>query len=1499
MITKILASHSRVARSAFYYLHDKFEPTVERVSMVEFHGFDAAELAGFELGVEGSHDALAKRVSTLMRRTADAALGGPVGDFAVPITMAIHPDDRLAEGEWSTVAERMIKHLGLGDHQVLIVRHSDTDHDHIHLLANRVSVEGYLWDEWYSKLNSAYLSRTLEREYGLRELSMKRSPHLALTYGEMHEVERTYLPPLIEVARERLPVALEVADSWDGFARGLGEAGLWLEPGKYGGAVVTNGERRVKLSRVLPGRDPLGQIEAALDTSFVAYREDLGDRPLGHYALEYAVEPHAFDHEGLMEAADRVLDKLTRHELSFTGEQIEQAARAFPHAKTVLAAAMRSERLVALGDGRYTTAEYLVLEDRFLLTTEKLKTHKETIRVPGLGLEAALESHPELSADQRSVLEGLQKSPSDLFAVQGISGSGKTHVLGVVREMYEASGHKVVGLGPTHRSRSAMVSVDIEATTVASFVAKGEASLGRDTLVILDEASMVGLVDFDRLLREVERSGAQLLAIGDRGQIQPVSAGAPFRNYLEPDVELTEVRRQSVDWMRDATTAFYRGDIEGGLAAYANRGRLHYWGTNREALESLSEAYVASVVSHPEARQVAVAYTLEDRDWLNRDIRQRLLAEGHLQPAAGFDIEVAVNERIIFERTDKTGSVVVTLQGEGVGVSKGDYGTVVGFDEGERTLDVALDSGRVIRFRPEDDPEVWGRAFSGQAFDAGFGGNVHRLQAASFDRVFMFADSRLRREAFYVEATRHKEDLHIFADRSAFDPPAYRAMQTLEHDWADNRTDLAAALGKQLAQEFSERGRGKEILARALVANPAMARDVNREVRRALGHKTALVKGEPVTWLHRDAAGEPKRRFGAVVAVDGDALMVRSGGARIELDAPLVSPAYALTSKEWNPYRPSAIPIDRLHYQAGMRLTDSGAKALQELSDEGVQVRLWANRAEFPQDVRVERQWRSMVWHFSRQTEDPALRELAAPELLEEALARTATGQQLEEVRREGERLLHAHGVAPELSATEALEAAKDVITRAEISVGRLAEASVSFDGFLGEIYAEPAAARLQLEHARASHEAQEVRQALQRTPQQFGALVGADGSRQRSDALRIASVRSVDFIGYDNQRNSTANLVTEAEGARERLPVLLREARGEERHRALFAVGKRSITVEDVARAETTVDRYRFATHQVAFSREALERAAGAVYRDPVQAAGALVDLVQAEGSDIAAELLRVHPERVSELRGVEVSGGRVRWQADIGRRLELERDLPQLLALERRQGVASRASLAVPDDRLAVLNAEVRGHLGLSRDVFEVGEPVRWQQDDGRWAYGVVERQEVGQVVVRTDTSARGLERSAVSPAYVLAPADIEFAGPAARWHEVTAEHGEPLARGVRRLEAVANAPGLVIPAEVLVRHVDERVELGELHARAQKLLRAYRTHGELKLPGPLNVLAAAALTRSAQGTARSLAKQVAWGYVAAKLPYPVYQVLRFGVEAVRREFSLEHQRDRGHSW
>lgn len=85
------------------------------------------------------------------------------------IEIGIAPQDekKLPVSELMQIAHLFAKRMGLDNHQWVAVTHKDTDNRHIHIIANRISLYGEVYDTTFVSNRAARVAEDISREKGL------------------------------------------------------------------------------------------------------------------------------------------------------------------------------------------------------------------------------------------------------------------------------------------------------------------------------------------------------------------------------------------------------------------------------------------------------------------------------------------------------------------------------------------------------------------------------------------------------------------------------------------------------------------------------------------------------------------------------------------------------------------------------------------------------------------------------------------------------------------------------------------------------------------------------------------------------------------------------------------------------------------------------------------------------------------------------------------------------------------------------------------------------------------------------------------------------------------------------------------------------------------------------------------------------------------------------------------------------------------------------------
>lgn len=91
-----------------------------------------------------------------------------LGKAVLHVSLSPSPEDRpLTDAEFADIGRRYLEGMGFGECPFVVVRHDDTDHPHIHLLASRITTSGDVVSDKNDFRRSEALIRQLETAFGL------------------------------------------------------------------------------------------------------------------------------------------------------------------------------------------------------------------------------------------------------------------------------------------------------------------------------------------------------------------------------------------------------------------------------------------------------------------------------------------------------------------------------------------------------------------------------------------------------------------------------------------------------------------------------------------------------------------------------------------------------------------------------------------------------------------------------------------------------------------------------------------------------------------------------------------------------------------------------------------------------------------------------------------------------------------------------------------------------------------------------------------------------------------------------------------------------------------------------------------------------------------------------------------------------------------------------------------------------------------------------------
>lgn len=533
------------------------------------------------------------------------------------------------------------------------------------------------------------------------------------------------------------------------------------------------------LRRGSDGRGRGGQLSAADAERLLAYQDALkdtrtGERLRGVYGRSFEeLRDAGIRGSRIIEEAGVLLESLTFSESMFTAQKLETAllkntADAEQYDAALLAVLTHPDLVIRTADGqtRYTTKQIVQIEAELVERAEAMASKK------GEALSAATIAAFASKSMNKGQAESYALLCSDrqLAIVNGAAGTGKSFILKAMKEAYEREGFQVHGAilqGKTAQDLER--DSGIKSQTMHSFlrdVANGTLKLNSRSVIVVDEAGMIGSDQMNKVLGIAKKSGARVRFVGDAAQLAAVEYGNAFTEVSKRCKEagglgsLTEIMRQKHEWQRQASEAFSRLDIETALTAYASRGFVNCSKSADQAENKIVREWAEERRKNPGKSMIVLAATNAERERMNKKMRdtlkgQGLLGDGFIIDTANGFREFSTGDRIMFTRNDKQ-----------LDTKNGTSGTISKIEG--RVLVITTDDGQTVRMDTEKKQDI----------DHAYCITVHKSQGITVDMAFVLASARMAAQNLYVACTRHRFELRVEYSAQDFPPDLAATLDT-------------------------------------------------------------------------------------------------------------------------------------------------------------------------------------------------------------------------------------------------------------------------------------------------------------------------------------------------------------------------------------------------------------------------------------------------------------------------------------------------------------------------------------------------------------------------------------------------------------------------------------------------------------------------------------------------------------------------------------------------
>ncbi|MCP3425835.1 relaxase domain-containing protein [Rothia sp. AR01] len=456
---------------------------------------------------------------------------------------------------------------------------------------------------------------------------------------------------------------------------------------------------------------------------------------------------------------------------------------------------------------RFTTEEIMSTENDLMVAADaKTGAHlTDEDQAEQILEEFRTKDGHTLAHDQRKAAYDVAVDVSEISAIIGPAGTGKTTTLAGLRAAWEAEHgqdsiiglapsaaaaqvlakdlgvetdntakwlYETVGPGVAQRAEryanltrklhdleervqrypdSAKLSAALDATRTRltdTIADQSRYQLRKGQLLIIDEASMSSTADLHQLHAQVKAAGAKMLLVGDPKQLDAVDAGG-FLGWMERSqraANLTSVWRFKSDWEAATTLKLRDGQSSTVVKDYFENGRIDI---SNDALEAAYTSWQADIDAGKSS--VLIAARKDQVQALNDRAQTDRVESGDVDPSQEVALRYGpgyLGDTILARMNQRT------LLDE-----NGDY-----IKNGTRmTLTNIADSGEVTARREDTGAEVTlPKDYLAESVELGYACTVFRSQGMTVDTGHVTADESFSRESLYVAMTRGKESNRVY-----------------------------------------------------------------------------------------------------------------------------------------------------------------------------------------------------------------------------------------------------------------------------------------------------------------------------------------------------------------------------------------------------------------------------------------------------------------------------------------------------------------------------------------------------------------------------------------------------------------------------------------------------------------------------------------------------------------------------------------------------------------
>ena len=404
-----------------------------------------------------------------------------------------------------------------------------------------------------------------------------------------------------------------------------------------------------------------------------------------------------------------------------------------------------------------------------------------------------------MSEEQKASVYTSANRDETLSIVEGVAGAGKSSTMSVIKEAYEIMGFSAFGIALSWNAAGVLANeTKMETRAMDSFlsvaeknVLNGEDPFNKPTLIIVDEAGLIGTNQMDRFLKVVKASSQTIKIIlsGDSTQLSPIGTSNALE-LLGRTVNkncigtIKTIRRQDSIPHVEAVMRLRDGYSGQALYIYQQQEMFKWCEDSKDVIDSVLTDYFSDLIEYPNQTSLILSLSNNEVSAINQEIQETLKKLKRIS-GSGYQISstdcssrdpetinLYVGDKISFRKNDKKRDFEVK-NGKGEVVdfmianrTPGVIEKIVSLADGSYDLHVRLtgdnsDLTTIVNTKKyiyEDNfsvPIVLNYAMS-----------IYSSQGQTVDKVYLIDGKQMHRRYSYVACSRHRREMKIYFNKS-------------------------------------------------------------------------------------------------------------------------------------------------------------------------------------------------------------------------------------------------------------------------------------------------------------------------------------------------------------------------------------------------------------------------------------------------------------------------------------------------------------------------------------------------------------------------------------------------------------------------------------------------------------------------------------------------------------------------------------------------------------